>query len=439
MNGLFQQFIDLFRQNADAMAQLGVADAPDDFLHALEVDDDGTLRRYRSTIAEMMKPDYGVNLNGVKSPLMPAAAVRRAVPEFSKDVVNCVNDTYYWKDSIANGNVACVLLNSDRAYNSHYHVVSQFNGLFAPQTLHIYIKPGTQLSAPLQINNILSAAVDLATFRRVKVEVGEGSEVKLVLNESAVDDRHNYLATNFVDVFVDEGSKVEIYDINATTDNVSRLNEMKVKLKRNCSLDLFSLTLSVGKAVNIYDIDFESDNSEARLNGFAIGDGIQQIGNSTFVNHLSRHGKSNQNFKYVLDGNSRGTFYGEIFVWEVARHTEAYQSNKNILVSRDARMHTEPQLLIYNDDVKCSHGASTGQLDESALFYMRQRGIPEAVARTMLTQAFVGDVVDAIGYAPLRDRIRLLVENRLYNRSTRPCDNCRMVCNTLTNNENDDN
>lgn len=439
MSGIFQQFTDLFLRYPDALKRLGSDGALEDFLRSADIDDDGTLRRYKSMLREMMAPDYGVNLNAVKSPLLPAAAVRRTLPDFTKQPIACVNDTYYLPETIADGRVACAMLKSVYSENNHYHLFSQFTDLFSPQELHIYVQPGTVTDVPLQINNILSATADLSVFRRVIVEVGESCDLKIIVNESASDTAHNFLVSDFLEFFVDEGSKVDIYDINATTDSVSRLNEVKVKLKRGCSLNLFSLSLSGGKSVNLYDIDFESDNSEACLYGFALGDGDRQIGNSTFVNHLSRRCKSNQNFKYVLDGRSRGTFYGEIFVWEVARFTEAYQSNKNIILSGDSRMRSEPQLLIYNDDVKCSHGATTGQLDESALFYMRQRGIPETVALTMLTQAFVGDVVDAIGFAPLRDRMRILVENRLYNRGPRPCDNCRMACNTLTDKvENDD-
>lgn len=426
----FQQFIDLHETNPDFFE--GKADIFEDFLKAVADDDDRNLRRFANDLAEMMKPDYGVNLNGVKSPRQPAL-VRRDIPDYSSAIITCVNDTYYVPASLFDGKVKVAVYDADTfpfGLNA-YHSLSHFNRVFSQKVLHISVEGGAKLEHPLQINNILSAAVDLAAFRRIFIEVGGGAEAKIIFNDTSADADHRYLSSQFVDVFLNDDAHLELYDITDTSDNVARLNELKVKLKRRCDFNLYSLSLSAGNAINIYDLDFESDNSEARINGFVIGDGNQRIGNSTFVNHLSRHCRSNQNFKYVLDEKSHGTFYGEIFVWEVARFTEAYQSNKNILVSRDARMLSEPQLLIYNDDVKCSHGASTGQLDESALFYMRQRGIPENVARTMLTQAFVGDVVDAVKYQPLRDRLRLLVENRLYKRSSRPCDNCRMGCDTL--------
>lgn len=403
------------------------------FSQSLLADDDGFIRRFGSAVAEMMKPDYGVNVNGVTSPLMPAAAIRRNIPDFAPITITCVNDTYHIPHLSTDQRVKCAVYDADNfpfPINA-YHTPSHFNRIFANKILHISIDGGNNDETAIQINNILAAAVDLAAFRRVFIEIGGGANLELILNDSSDSTPHNYFASQFVEIFLNEGASLNLYDITDTSDTTSRLNEMKIKMKRNCRLNIFSLSASAGKSVNIYDIDFESDNSEATINGFVVGDGNQRIGNATFVNHLSRHGKSNQYFKYVLDDASHGTFYGEIFVWEVARFTEAYQSNRNILASPDARISTEPQLLIYNDDVKCSHGATTGQLDAAALFYMRQRGIPEAVARTMLTQAFVGDVIDAIPLLPLRDRMRMLVEKRLYKRSSRPCDNCRMACDTI--------
>ena len=136
---------------------------------------------------------------------------------------------------------------------------------------------------------------------------------------------------------------------------------------------------------------------------------------------------SNQLFKYVLDDESTGAFDGVIYVAPDARFTEAYQSNRNLLASKQARMHTKPQLEIYNDDVKCSHGATTGQLDADALFYMRSRGIPEKDARTMLMQAFMVDVIDMVKMEGLRDRLRHLVEKRFYGQQA-SCSECAAAC-----------
>ena len=144
----------------------------------------------------------------------------------------------------------------------------------------------------------------------------------------------------------------------------------------------------------------------------AVGSDNMHVDNSSIIRHLAPHCNSRQLFKYVLDDHSSGAFEGSILVTPGAPFTEAYQSNRNILAHPDARMHTRPQLEIYNDDVKCSHGATTGQLDNEALFYMRTRGIPEREAKVMLMQAFMTDVIDTVRMDGLRDRLRHLVEKR---------------------------
>ena len=146
--------------------------------------------------------------------------------------------------------------------------------------------------------------------------------------------------------------------------------------------------------------------------------------NMTFVDHRVSDCTSNELFKYVLDDNASGAFAGKVLVRHGAQHTESQQTNRNICLTRQARMFTQPQLEIYADDVKCSHGATVGQLDEKAMFYMRQRGIPEKEARMMLMQAFVGEVIGHIALEPLRDRLNRLVEKRFRGELSQ-CEGCR--------------
>ncbi len=129
----------------------------------------------------------------------------------------------------------------------------------------------------------------------------------------------------------------------------------------------------------------------------------------------------------MLDGEATGSFSGRILVTEQAKFTDAAQTDRNLLASPSARMHAKPQLEIYNDDVKCSHGATTGQLDAEALFYMQTRGIPEPEARKMLMQAFMSDVIEAVDMEELRDRLRHLVEKR-FNGSQFGCGACTSAC-----------
>ena len=169
---------------------------------------------------------------------------------------------------------------------------------------------------------------------------------------------------------------------------------------------------------------FAGRGSFLSLNGIAITDREQHVDNMTFVDHRVSDCTSTELFKYVLDEQSTGAFAGKVLVRHGAQHTESQQTNRNICLTRQARMFTQPQLEIYADDVKCSHGATVGQLDENAMFYMRQRGIPEAEARMMLMQAFVGEVIGHVSLEPLRDRLNRLVEKRLRGELSK-CEGCR--------------
>jgi Fe-S cluster assembly protein SufD len=161
--------------------------------------------------------------------------------------------------------------------------------------------------------------------------------------------------------------------------------------------------------------------------GLSLIDKQQHVDNFTVIEHQKPHCISNQHYKGVLDDAATGAFSGKIHVFPDAQKTEAFQTNNNILLTHNAKMHTKPQLEIYADDVKCSHGATVGQIDENALFYLRTRGIPEEEARLMLMYAFTDDVISGIKEEALRARIIDLVSKRLRGELSR-CDNCAIQC-----------
>jgi Fe-S cluster assembly protein SufD len=155
-----------------------------------------------------------------------------------------------------------------------------------------------------------------------------------------------------------------------------------------------------------------------------IGDGHQTIDNTTRIIHQESDCNSNELFKYILNEQSTGVFNGMLKVMPDAQKTAANQTNRNILLTESAHIHTQPQLEIYADDVKCSHGATTGQLDEQALFYMQQRGIAQKEAKLLLMTAFVNDVIENIHISSLQDKIRLLVDKRLRGEENK-CQTCK--------------
>ena len=186
------------------------------------------------------------------------------------------------------------------------------------------------------------------------------------------------------------------------------------------------ITLQNGLTRINIEIDLNGRNCETELCGMVIGDKKQNVDNFTSVLHNQPDCHSQELFKYVLDDLAKGAFTGKLYVAKDAQKTAAYQTNRNILLNRTAKMRTKPQLEIYADDVKCSHGATIGQLDDKALFYMRSRGIPFEEARLLLMFAFTADVIENIRIDALKDRMKMLVEKRLRGELSK-CEGC-VIC-----------
>ncbi|NRB57729.1 MAG: Fe-S cluster assembly protein SufD, partial [Salinicola sp.] len=179
-----------------------------------------------------------------------------------------------------------------------------------------------------------------------------------------------------------------------------------------------SYNLNLGGALVRTDLvtDLNGEGAEAAYNGLFFVQGRQHVDNHTLVNHNSPRTFSNENYKGVLDDRAHGVFNGKVFVKQDAQQIEAYQNNANLLLSDRAEIDTKPELVIYADDVKCSHGATTGQLDEDAVYALRSRGIDEPMARALLTLAFVGEVMDKVRLNVIAERVERAVAGRLPER-----------------------
>ena len=272
--------------------------------------------------------------------------------------------------------------------------------------------------------NVLRSDVDFLANRRILIVVEEGAQAKLLVCDHTINNVH-FLSTQVCEIFVGEGATFDYYEIEETTLKTKRIATTFVSQQARSNVLVNGITLHNGMTRNNYFLRFEGENAEAHLCGMAIGDQNETIDNFTYIDHAVPRCSSRELFKYVLNDTSTGSFSGRILVREGAVRTEAYQSNKNLCATSEAQMFTKPQLEIYADDVKCSHGATIGQLDEQALFYMRSRGIPEEEARMLLMFAFTSDVIDTVRLDALKDRLRLLVEKRFRGELAK-CSGCRI-------------
>lgn len=418
-----------------------------DALAGKELPEKGTESYEKTSVDRMFAPDYGVNINRVNIPVDVAASFKCDVPNMSTLMAFVVNDTFVPSSSLHLKLPAGVIVDSlSRAAKDYPELVAAYYGKTAPMEdtavalntllvqdgVFVYIPRGVKLEKPLQLVNIFNSPADMLAVRRMLIVIEDDAEAQLLVCDHTQDSAHRYLSSQVIELTVGRNARFDLYDIEESTAKTSRYSRLFARQESGSNLLVNGMTLVGGCTRNGYDIDIMGEGCETLLAGMAIGSGEQHTDNCSNVNHRAPHCHSRQLFKYVLDDRSTGAFEGSILVTPAARFTEAYQSNRNLLASSDARMHTKPQLEIYNDDVKCSHGATTGQLDAQALFYMRTRGVSEKEARMMLMQAFMVDVIDAVRMPGLCDRLRHLVEKRFYGQQTL-CADCGVTCRDSSN------
>ena len=300
--------------------------------------------------------------------------------------------------------------------------VTAFNTAFAQDGVLFYVPKNVVVEKPIQLVNILRGDVNFMVNRRVLIILEEGAQARLLVCDHAMDGV-NFLATQVIEIFAGENAIFDFYELEETHTSTVRISNMYVKQEANSNVLLNGMTLHNGTTRNTTRVTLAGEHAELNLCGMAIADKNQHVDNHTTIDHAVPNCTSNELYKYVLDEQAVGAFAGLVLVRPDAQHTSSQQTNRNLCATRDAHMYTQPQLEIYADDVKCSHGATVGQLDESALFYMRQRGIPVREARLLLMFAFVNEVIDTIRLDALKDRLHLLVEKR-FRGELNKCQGC---------------
>lgn len=285
------------------------------------------------------------------------------------------------------------------------------NTAFHHGGLLIYIQPEKEVKHTIHLLHFNDSRMEsVAAHPRNLVVAEKNSKVQLIATYHSL---NNYTSfTNSVtEFFVGENAFVE-YDVKQDeTDSALQMNYIFAQQKRNSVFDISTVTIG-GKLVrNNLNILLTETGCTAHLNGLTVAGKNQTVDNHTLVDHASPNCESYQLYKNILDDKAHGIFNGKIFVRQDAQKTNAFQSSKNVLLSDDAVMNAKPQLEIYADDVKCSHGATTGQLDEEALFYFRSRGIGKKDALALLNYAFAGDVIEKINNQALKaDLLKLLAQ-----------------------------
>ncbi len=300
------------------------------------------------------------------------------------------------------------------------------NTAFARDGFFLYIPKNVVVESPIQIINFLKNNVDTFATQRNFIKVGSGAKVQVLLCDHTLN-LNQYLNNSVTEIFVGDNAEVEFYTLQNQHNKAANLNSVFVKQGRDSRATSLTASLHGGLIRNNLKFILDGENAEAHMFGMAFMDRKQHIDNFTQVIHAKPQCMSNQVYKMVLDDKSTGAFSGRIHVVRDAQKTNAFQRNNNLLLTDEATMQTKPQLIIDADDVKCSHGATVGQIDEEALFYLRSRGIDDDKARLMMMNAFTHEVVNEIKLEPLRDRIDELVDKRLKGEVAH-CHDCAYQC-----------
>lgn len=444
--GSEKQYIDLYRETAgmikshSAGVLNGVRDkAFEDFCR--QGFPSRKVERYRYTdMSKLFEPDYGLNLNRLEIPINPYEAFKCDVPNLSTSLYFVVNDAFYTKqlpktelpdgvivDSlcrVATENPGLIERYYARMAKTEDDAITALNTMLAQDGLLVYVPKNVKLDRAVQVINILRSDVDLMVNRRVLIILEQGAEAKFLFCDDSADDRH-FLTTQVIEAYVGENASLDLYCLEETHVKNTRVSNVYIEQQAYSRVNHNVITLHNGVTRNKLDLVFKGEGAECFANGCVIADKTQRVDNNTLIDHQVPHCTSNELYKYVLDDDAVGAFAGRVLVRHDAQKTNSQETNNNLVAAKTARMYTQPELEIYADDVKCAHGCTVGQLNDAAMFYMRQRGISEKEAKLLLEFAFVNEVIDKMELAPLRERLHILVEKR-FRGDLNKCEGCRL-------------
>jgi Fe-S cluster assembly protein SufD len=321
------------------------------------------------------------------------------------DLLSAVADARYNK-------VARAYLARNAGY--HNNGLAALNTAFMQSGLFLWIPKGIKLETPVQVTFLMDAdQADRASFPRLLVVAEENSSATVI--ESFVSTRNQQYFTNAVaEIVLKDGARLEHYRMQRESDKAFHTSITSASLGRNSSYDTTSINL--GGRLSRHDISvlLDHEGAECWVDGLYLVGADQHTDTHSVIDHQQPHCNSHQLYKGILDGNARAVFNGKIFVREGAQKTDAMQTNKNLLLSQQARIDTKPQLEIYADDVKCAHGAAVGQIDEEELFYLQARGINPELGRSLLTYGFAEEVIGKIKIDSIRSQLDEVVLRQLH-------------------------
>jgi len=307
-------------------------------------------------------------------------------------------------------------------HNGLYHL----NGALYHDGFFIYIPDNVICEKPIQIANLVKTNHDLFINTRNLVIVGKNASLKLIHCDDTIESK-NTLINSVTEIIVDKNANFDYFKLENKENNSVLFNSVHIYQYEQSTVNTNTCTFNGGLVHNTINCSLLEDYSTINFNGLYMADKNQNVSNCLRANHYSSNCTSQQLYNGILDDFATARFTGHIYVAPDAQKTEAYQLNRNILLTDETSIITKPFLEIYADDVKCSHGATVGQLDETAIFYLRSRGICQKTARTLLMHAFAKEILNKINIPSLIDYTEDLVRKRLTGENI-SCHQCTLCC-----------
>lgn len=401
------------------------------------------MEKWRGTdLTKSLDADYEFLMNAPAEDVDIEKIFRCEVPHFETFLVAQLNGWYVYRNSplttLANGMVVGSLASAFEVYpeliRQHYGKyanidsdgLTALNTAFAQDGVFIYVPDGVAVPDVVQMVNIVDSSQNLMLQARNLVILGNNSHLRLVQCDDSINHKISFI-NSVTEVYLGKDSSLDHYKLQNKDEHSTLINTLFVEQEEGSNFSSNAISLNGGIIRNNTQIRLGGENSNANVFGVYLMDRNQHIDNQVFIDHAVPRCQSNELFKGILDDHASGVFNGHVVVRKDAQQTNAYQTNKNILLTDKATIDTKPFLEIYADDVKCSHGATVGQLDADAMFYIRSRGISEANARILLMYAFAAEVVNKISIPELRQRIDDMVKKRLRGELSY-CDQCVLHC-----------
>ncbi len=401
------------------------------------------LEKWRGTdLSKTLATEFEFAMNAPAAEIDIESIFRCEVPHFETFLVAQLNGWYVFKHNplttLSNGIIVGSLAVAFKKYpeliSRHYGKFSEnagegltaLNTAFAQDGIFIYVPDNVTVPDTIQMVNIVDSDRNLMLQTRNLVILGNNSHLRLVQCDDSINHKITFI-NSVSEIYIGRDSTLDHYKLQNKDENSTLINTIYFHQESGSTLSSNSISLNGGIIRNSSVVELSGENSTANIYGVYLMDKDQHVDSQVFIDHQVPRCQSSELFKGILDDHASGVFNGHVIVRRDAQQTNASQTNKNILLTDKATIDTRPFLEIYADDVKCSHGATVGQLDNDAMFYIRSRGISESNARILLMYAFAAEVVNKIEIPELRQRIDDMVKKRLRGELSY-CDQCVLHC-----------